>query len=632
MCQDRGWAPRKTTRQIGGEKQTMKKRILALALALCLVFSLGVTASAADGGEPTQETVNVTTESSNVTISDPTKLVVSGDVTLTGTGDAFTINANTELVFEEGASLTLTGYDNAFVVENATLSGGGWVINDGDGMDLFRLQTGGKLNITGDVDLNGYNKATASRAIVLASGSGQEVTLADNSTLAANNFYRGVETGGASDYTIKGSSMTASEFDFSDNDCGMYLSYFDSDAHFEDCTLEVSNCPTSGIFMRQDNASLNGLYIDHVNINCVNDLDLEQADIAVRFHTVQFAITNSVINIENAWNTGLWICDGWEKGLTKEISNTEITVKHVEDTSVGLYGPAVTRKAITLVPFGKWTIDGCTIVMEGTNDDSLEGGLNIASDIKVSRNGFNFTAKPSVYGGTIKLQNSEIYTDHIDGADVGAQIGQFIEIGPNVVIDNNRNSDDWVEHFTVLCDDVANEYAVDVLGITLKISYDDSDMSETEKSPNRIKVSGGSYWSTRNENLTYAGVTGGDLYATSVPVNEAGEDLTMFTVTSSAYNTYVEDDVINLIDCNGESYEYKAVTASDRDPDNRYIWAPTATVTFTSTDGSKTTVTVPRGPAFGLTQTLDAGNWVTSDGTAFTASTTVTADIEVTEQ
>lgn len=642
----------------------MKQKLLASAMALAMVLSLTPVTALAAEDEATPETVpavDVTAteeaaETTGITVSDeitvtttdtsvnyevPTTaedatITISGAVTLTGTGDAFTINADTTLVFEDDASLTLSGYTNGFAVSNATLSGGGWVINDGDGMDLFKLNTGGKLNITGNVDLNGKDKteATASRAIFLPWGtSGQAVTLGENVTLAANNFYRGMETGGASNYTISGAWMNSSEFDFSNNNCGMALSYFDSNARFEDCTLEVSNCTASGIFMRQDNAALDGLYIDNVKINCVNDIDLDQTDIAIRFHSNHFAITNSVINIENAWNTGLWICDGWNVG-EKEISNTEITVKYVEDTSTGLYGPAITRKAITLVPFGEWTIDGCTIVMEGKDDadKSLEGGLNIASDIKVNRNGFTFTAKPSMYGGTVKLQNTEIYTNHIDGADMGAQVGQFIEIGPNVVIDNNHNSDGWTEHFTVLCDDVANEYVAEVLGITLNISYDDSDMSEREKSPNRITVFGGSYWSTRNEDLTYAGVTGGDLYATSVPVNKAGEDLTMFTVTSSAYNTYVENDVIELVDCNGASYDYQAAATSDRDSDNRYIWAPAATVTFTDAEGNETTVTVPRGPEFGLTQTLDSGNWVTDDGSTFTASTKVTGNIEVMEQ
>ena len=85
-------------------------------------------------------------------------IVVKGDVVLNGTGDAFTINADTSLVFEQGATLTLTGYDNAFVVENATLSGGGWNITDGDGMDLFRLKTSGSLDVSSSVVLSGHGE------------------------------------------------------------------------------------------------------------------------------------------------------------------------------------------------------------------------------------------------------------------------------------------------------------------------------------------------------------------------------------------------------------------------------------------------------------------------------------------
>ena len=610
----------------------MKKRILALALALCLVFSLGITASAADGGEPTQETVNVTTESSNVTISDPTKLVVSGDVTLTGTGDAFTINANTELVFEEGASLTLTGYDNALVIADATLSGGGWVINDGDGMDLFRLQTGGKLNITGDVDLNGYNKATASRAIVLASGSGQEVTLADNSTLAANNFYRGVETGGASDYTIKGSSMTASEFDFSDNDCGMYLSYFDSDAHFEDCTLEVSNCPTSGIFMRQDNASLNGLYIDHVNINCVNDLDLEQADIAVRFHSNNFEITDSVINIENAWNTGLWICDGWNANEQNEITGTTINVKHVEnndDLVSSLFGSINRRKAMTFVPYRDWLISNCEINIDGasstsTGDNEMEGGVNIASDIALNRHDSlspdDWTATPGMHGGKVIFEDTTITTSGVKGADVGAQVGQWIEIGKNVVIENGEDDN----HYTVVCDDVNNGYPVQYLIGVRYVDYITTGMSEANQDPNRLIVTGGSYRSTRANNIEHNGVP--VPYDCSVPINEAGEDLTMFEVSHDAFELYAQDGAIVLVDCNGESYSYEV--ANESAGDTRYIWAPAVTVTF---EGDQS-YTVPRGTPWGLThETMPDGSW-TYNGEVFTADTVITEDITVTAQ
>lgn len=608
----------------------MKKRILALALALCMVFTMSVTASAVDGGETTtQATVNVTAETANYTIGTPTKLVVNGPVTLTGTGDAFTINANTELVFEEGASLTLNGYDNAFVVSNATLSGGGWVINDGDGMDLFKLNTGGKLNITGDVDLNGTDKteATASRAIFLPWGtSGQAVTLGENVTLAATNFYRGLETGGASGYTISGAGMETSTFDFSDNDCGMYLSYFDSDVNFKNCKLEVSNCPTSGIFMRQDNASLNGLYIDNVYINCVNDELTNQENIAVRFHTVNFAITDSVINIEHAWNTGLWICDGWDKNGTKEISDTTISVKNVYG-QMELYGGAVRRKAITLVPYGEWLIDGCEIIMEGSGSDTMEGGLNIASDIQLNRS--TLTAKPTIVDGTIKLQNTEIYTSRITGADVGVQVGQFLEIGENVVIENDHNDTNWTEHFTVLCDDYNNGYPGELLGIPLSLDYDVSNLTDRQKSPNRVTVTGGSYWSSRNPDLKYLGRNDCLFYDESVPVNENGEDLTMFEVTFDAYSAYVTGDTIVLRNSTGGTYHYKAAITADGQT-SRYIWAPAVTVTLVNTDGTSTSVQVPRGPAFGLTQTLENGNWVTSDGSTFTENTAVTGDITIT--
>ena len=598
----------------------MKKLVLSMAAAACLVGAMLTTAGAADE----QVTVNVDGSQTTYTVSTPTKLVVSGDVTLTGTGNAFTINADTTLEFAEGASLTLTGYDNGFVVENATLSGGGWVINDGDGMDLFRLKNSGELNITGNVDLNGHgNTDTTSRAIVLpGSSSGQEVALAANTTLSANNFYRGVETGGASTYTISGMDMNTSVFDFSDNDCGMFISYFDSNVYFTQCKLEVSNCTNRGIFMRQDNAALDGLYISRVDINCVNDDDFEQGDIAIRFHSNEFAITDSVINIKNAWNTGLWICDGWNVG-EKEISGTTINVDNVFPKSE-LYSGANRRKAITLVPVGEWLIDDCTITMNGTSENDMEGGINIASDIQINRS--SLTAKPTIVGGKIKIENTEINTAYINGADVGVQVGQFLEIGKNVVIENDHNNADWKEHFTVLCDDYNNGYPGQILGISIKLNYDVSSLTDAQKSPDRLIVSGGSYWSTRDENLKYLGRNDCLFFDESVPVNENGDDLTMFTITPGAYAAYVENDVIELFDSDGMPYNYEAKTASA--DDNRYIWAPAVTVTFGDTGE---TVDVPCGTAFGLTATLPNGNWIYNNS-SFTEDTIVSEDITLTVQ
>lgn len=623
----------------------MKKRILALALALCLAFSMAVTASAVDGGEPTQETVNVTTERSNVTISEPTKLVVSGDVTLTGTGDAFTINANTELVFEEGASLTLTGYDNAFVVENATLSGGGWVINDGDGMDLFRLKTSGQLNITSDVVLNGNGATdTTSRAIVLP-GSGaqnQAIHLAANTTLEANDFYRGVETGGASNYTISGENRDTSVFDFSENDCGMFISYFDNNAHFTKCKLEVSNCTTSGIFMRQDNAALDGLYIDEVYINCVNDIDLDQADIAIRFHSNNFEITDSVINIENAWNTGLWICDGWNVG-EKEISNTEITVKHVEDRIdngddplASLYSQVSRRKAITLVPFGDWTITGCEITIDGESDASanlasdlneIEGGINIASDIRLTKNGSNnplqWGAIPGMYGGHIYLNSSSVTTSGVIGADIGTQIGQWLEIGENVVFDNGFADD----HYTFLCDTIENGYVIEIdLGIVSfphKLTYNTSGMSAEDMVDKRIFITGGSVWTPEYDSVD-TDFSGNYDPNCAIPVNANNEELTMFTVSEEAFATYADADG-NLIFATESGTEQKYGVSKASGDGYRYIWAPAVTVTIADTGEE---VSVPQGAPYGLTQTLGAGTWYCNDS-EFTASSVVMEDITI---
>mgnify|MGYP002796860774 CR=1 FL=1 len=153
----------------------MRRRILASALALCMMFSLTVTASAVDGEETsTQETVNVSAETTNYTIDTPTKLVVSSDITLTGSGDAFEINADTTLVFEDGASLTLSGYTNGFVVENATVTSANMDITAASQMDVFRLRNAGGLSLSGNNSIQGSGKeGTTNRAIVLEGGGAQ---------------------------------------------------------------------------------------------------------------------------------------------------------------------------------------------------------------------------------------------------------------------------------------------------------------------------------------------------------------------------------------------------------------------------------------------------------------------------
>ena len=204
----------------------------------------------------------------NYSVNTPTTITVKEDVTLTGTGDAFTINADTTLVFEDGASLTLSGYTNGFVVENATVISANMDINAASQMDVFRLRNAGELSLSGNNSIQGSSKeGTTNRAIVLEGGGAQyqAVTLAANSTLAANNFYRAVETGGAKHYTISGADMDSSTFNFQNNTVGMALSYFDEDANYKNCKLDVSNCDENGIFMRQDNAATWGLYFDGVN-------------------------------------------------------------------------------------------------------------------------------------------------------------------------------------------------------------------------------------------------------------------------------------------------------------------------------------------------------------------------------
>lgn len=608
----------------------MKKGLFAaVALSMGMLFAVPSVALA-DGitmNGTQSETGSVVVDEGNSTIT------VSGQAALSGTGDAFVINEDASLVFSEGATLTLTGYNNAFVVENATLSGGGWNIIDGDGMDLFRLKTNGKLSINGAVTLDGAgNTNTTSRAVVLPSGSGQAVTLQTGGSLAANDFFRGMETGGASGYIISGQGMDSSIFDFRNNDCGIALSYFDSNVKFADCKLEVSNCLSSGIFMRQDNASINGLYLDNVYINCVNNENLNQKDIAVRFHSVNFQITDSVINIQNAWNTGLWICDGWDKAGKKEITNTLINVNNVFDGGSGFYYSTMKRKAITLVPYGEWTIDGCTISMNGRTDNIMEGGLNVAADIKYDAS--SLTARPSYVGGKIVLKNSSITTSYINGADIGAQVGQYITIGDNVMVDNGHSDD----HFTVLCDDPNNKFPL-VLDfgfgpIVLELTYDVDDMPDAQVSK-RVEVVGGSYWSTRNEDLIFSDYDDERLkfYSESVPVNQYDDELDMVILSPEEYANALQDNgALLLTSKSGETYDYFAQTVSTSDS-NRYIWAQCYSVSFVYDDGTVEVVEVPCGWAVGAVAELPDGNWAYSNGDGvqigLTNETVPTSDITV---
>lgn len=557
-----------------------KKRILRCILFAALMIGLVPAAMMAAEGDPSIQVNGEVVTDTNITINsgDDNTITITGDVTLTGSGDAFTIGADTNLVFEEGASLTLSGYTNGFVVENATVSSANMDIVAQSQMDVFRLKNSGKLDLTGDNSIYGSGKTgTTNRAIVLpGSTSGQAVTLAADSTLAANNFYRAIETGGASGYTISGSNRDTSVFDFSDNECGMFISYFDTNVNFKDCKLEVSDCLTSGIFMRQDNAALDGLYIDNVFINCVNETVDEQADLAIRFHSNNFEITDSVINIDHAWNTGLWICDGWNANEQNEITDTVITVKNVEPSpNTELYGAAVRKKAITFVPFRDWLISGCDITMEGTDEELLQGGLNIASDMRIVRNGLSFTAKPGMYGGTIKLEDTHISTSNIQVSDIGVQLGQFLEIGSDVVIDNDYQApagwNDKTEHYTVLCDTVKDGFAAQILGQNISITYDVSDMNELTKADQRVTVSGGSYYMTDNDNLRVYGRLIDQINRT--PINEDGVSLVMVTLTQDEYDEYVTaDGNLLLTTADGQEYSY---TASNPSADgNRYIWVP----------------------------------------------------------
>lgn len=545
----------------------MKKRIFSVALSLCMAFSLlPGTALATDGdGGTEQVTINVTSSQTNYTVGQPAKLVVSGAVTLTGSGDAFTINADTTLEFAEGASLTLSGYTNGFVVEDATVTSEDMTITASSQMDVFRLQNGGGLYLSGDNSIQGSSKeGTTNRAIVLE-GSGaqyQTVTLAANSTLAANNFYRGLETGGASNYTVSGAGMDSSTFNFQGNTVGMALSYFDEDANYEDCKLDVSNCDENGIFMRQDNAAIWGLNFDGVNIHCVNNTPT--SGIAIRFHAGPFRFDNSVMTIDGSTTTGLWIYDGWDATRTGSgISNSTITVKNVTDNIIRRSG-----KAITMAICHDWTLDGSTVSI----DNCGYAGINLANDTQVTRSGLRYTAVPRMVGGKLIVTDSVVHSSNMEDIDsrnqngsalFAVQVGQFLEFGDDVTAYNDDN-----ERPIVMCAKGSDPYPHFISNIIFTpATYDLSGLAAELNTDLRFTMTGGSSKDLATD--SYA-------IARNKPVNENGETLSMVTLTEMEYNNVKNADGTLTVSVNGNSYIYHANRAAD--DGSRYIWVPAGTV------------------------------------------------------
>lgn len=545
----------------------MKKRIFSVALSLCMAVSLlPGTALATDGdGGTEQVTINVTSSQTNYTVGQPAKLVVSGAVTLTGSGDAFTINADTTLEFAEGASLTLTGYTNGFVVEDATVTSGDMTITASSQMDVFRLQDGGGLYLSGDNSIQGSSKeGTTNRAIVLEGGGAQyqTVTLAANSTLAANNFYRGLETGGASNYTVSGAGMDSSTFNFQGNTVGMALSYFDEDANYEDCKLDVSNCDENGIFMRQDNAAIWGLNFDGVNIHCVNNTPT--SGIAIRFHAGPFRFDNSVMTIDGSTTTGLWIYDGWDATRTGSgISNSTITVKNVEGNALQRNG-----KAITMAICHDWTIEDSTINV----DTCGYAGINLSNDTRVSRSGVTYTAVPGMVGGKLIITDSIVHSSNMLEINPSArsasslftvQVGQFLEFGDDVTVYSDNDTLP-----IVMCAKVSDPYPHFVANIFYTpVTYDLSDLAPELNTDSRFIMMGGS----SKDLATYEYAV-----ARNKPVDEDGTVLSMVTLTEEQYNSLKNTDGTLTITVGGESYTYHVSRAAD--DGNRYIWVPDGAV------------------------------------------------------
>lgn len=541
----------------------MKRYLFGTAMAACLIGALLTTAAAE---EPTGDiTLTQAKTGGNYTVSEAGTITVQGQVTLNGSGDAFTIAANTQLVFEEGATLTLSGYTNGFVVENATVTSEDMNITAASQMDVFRLRTNGELSLSGSSTITGSGKeGTANRALVLESGEGQAITLAEDTTLTASNFYRGLETGGAKHYTVSGAGMDRSTFNFQGNTVGMALSYFDEDANYEDCKLDVSNCDENGIFMRQDNAAIWGLNFDGVNIHCVNNTDT--SGIAIRFHAGPFRFDNSVMTIDGSTTTGLWIYDGWDATRTGSgISNSTITVKNVTGNAIQHNG-----KAITMAICHDWTLDGSTVSI----DNCGYAGINLANDTQVTRSGFRYIAVPRMVGGKLIVTDSVVHSSNMLNINPSSQnptasalftvqVGQFVQFGDDVTAYNDDN-----ERPIVMCAKGSDSYPHFAGGfLPVSAVYDLSNLAPELNTDLRFIMTGGSSKDLADHS---------EAVIRNKPVNENGETLSMVTLTEAEYNNMKNADGTLTVSVNGTSYTYHAERAAD--DGSRYIWVPAGAI------------------------------------------------------
>lgn len=138
----------------------MKKRILTVLLAVCLVFTLGTVALAADGSEPIAIDAGTTTLSSG-------SYIVSGDITLT----------NGSLTVENGKDVTLTIADGATLTNKA-------------GEDTIVVNYGGKLTINGNGTIDNISNT---KAVIYNSG---------NVIINGGNIVRSQDAAGNSYYAI----------------------------------------------------------------------------------------------------------------------------------------------------------------------------------------------------------------------------------------------------------------------------------------------------------------------------------------------------------------------------------------------------------------------------------------------
>ena len=144
----------------------MKKRILTVLLAVCLVFALGTVSALADEGVDTLQELQEALEDA----TSETSIYLAGDITV---NDTVTLNLKGATINTKGFSIVVSG-GNLTVTGNGTITNDVAGVKNTDAHDIFTV-TRGKLTVN-----NGLFNTVAAQ-IINAQGENTNVTIVDGS-------------------------------------------------------------------------------------------------------------------------------------------------------------------------------------------------------------------------------------------------------------------------------------------------------------------------------------------------------------------------------------------------------------------------------------------------------------------